>query len=338
MGVGDLAWTRSDDNTLLHPKLLKLEQLGGADDRFLNEAYGFVARCTTWSGAVLEDGFFPVAIARTAAPARWAVLTDALVKARLLKRSRKNGLDGWQVVMDDQLLHVRSKAQVMKDREAQRVLSRVQKISREVRLRDGDQCRYCGKTVAFTGDRRSARKGTYDHVVPQRLGGEESVENIVVACGACNRRKGDRPLPDCDGMTLREPPDDPYYEPETAEWLGVDGPQARAGDEPDTAATPDTAALEARPDDPSRTPQPQRRDPTVPDTAAPAARPGAPSARGQPPPDLDPPTSGTRPGTGRAGSGHTPPPPTKRGRRAPRGARSNNPSRPRDQQPGRPHS
>lgn len=70
-------------------------------------------------------------------------------------------------------------------------------LTRAVKVRDGDHCRYCGLVVNWN-DRRSAGGGTYDHVNPD---GDNSVENIVVACRACNSRKG-RLTPDEAGMAL----------------------------------------------------------------------------------------------------------------------------------------
>lgn len=67
-----------------------------------------------------------------------------------------------------------------------------------VRQRDGDTCRYCGKTVNWN-DRRGADGGTYDHVIPD---GPATVENLVVCCRACNSKKGHR-TPEQAGMILR---------------------------------------------------------------------------------------------------------------------------------------
>jgi hypothetical protein len=43
---------------------------------------------------------------------------------------------------------------------------------------------------------------TLDHVVPRSRGGRTTWENVVTACGRCNREKGDR-TPDEAGMALR---------------------------------------------------------------------------------------------------------------------------------------
>ena len=49
-------------------------------------------------------------------------------------------------------------------------------------LRDGFSCQYCG-----SGDDL-----TFDHVLPRRLGGQTSWQNITTACAPCNMTKGGR--------------------------------------------------------------------------------------------------------------------------------------------------
>ncbi len=49
-------------------------------------------------------------------------------------------------------------------------------------LRDRFVCQYCG----------SPDQLTFDHVVPRRLGGRTSWENVATACAPCNMRKGGR--------------------------------------------------------------------------------------------------------------------------------------------------
>jgi len=52
-------------------------------------------------------------------------------------------------------------------------------------LRDDFTCQYCA-------GRFSPNQLSFDHVIPQSLGGETNFENIVAACHDCNGRKGDR--------------------------------------------------------------------------------------------------------------------------------------------------
>ncbi len=62
-------------------------------------------------------------------------------------------------------------------------------------LRDRFSCQYCG----------SPHHLTFDHVVPRRLGGVTSWENIVTACAPCNMKKGGR-TPKQAKMLLQVPP------------------------------------------------------------------------------------------------------------------------------------
>ena len=66
----------------------------------------------------------------------------------------------------------------------------------EIFRRDNYTCQYCGRRVAHP---------TVDHVVPRRLGGGDSWDNLVTACAACNARKGGRTLEEAHMRLLRPP-------------------------------------------------------------------------------------------------------------------------------------
>jgi 5-methylcytosine-specific restriction endonuclease McrA len=61
-------------------------------------------------------------------------------------------------------------------------------------LRDEFSCQYCG----------SRQDLTFDHVLPRKLGGVTSWENVVAACAPCNLKKGSKTLREA-GMKLRQP-------------------------------------------------------------------------------------------------------------------------------------
>lgn len=61
-------------------------------------------------------------------------------------------------------------------------------------LRDRFQCQYCG----------AAELLTFDHIVPRRLGGRTSWENVTTACAPCNMKKGGR-TPKQAGLRLMSP-------------------------------------------------------------------------------------------------------------------------------------
>ncbi len=69
--------------------------------------------------------------------------------------------------------------------------------------RDNFTCQYCG---------RKAPKDelTIDHIVPRSRGGKSTWGNVVIACMACNARKGDKYLAQC-GLNLRTKPKKPHW-------------------------------------------------------------------------------------------------------------------------------
>lgn len=69
----------------------------------------------------------------------------------------------------------------------------------EIFRRDNYTCQYCGRTGTDL---------TLDHVIPRRLGGKHSWDNLVAACRVCNHRKGGR-MVDSAGMALMNHPKAP---------------------------------------------------------------------------------------------------------------------------------
>ena len=65
--------------------------------------------------------------------------------------------------------------------------------------RDNNTCQYCGATT----------KLTIDHVIPRCRGGEDTWENLVVACSTCNTKKGNTLL-EQTGMKLSRKPRAPH--------------------------------------------------------------------------------------------------------------------------------
>ncbi len=99
----------------------------------------------------------------------------------------------------------------------------VKLTKQEIFRRDGFACQYCG---------RQASRLTLDHVVPRRLGGSHSWDNLVTACPTCNHRKGGRTAEQANMKLLRRPVQPPAsaryifgrYLRENREWIEfVDG-------------------------------------------------------------------------------------------------------------------
>jgi 5-methylcytosine-specific restriction endonuclease McrA len=74
---------------------------------------------------------------------------------------------------------------------------------RNIYIRDQYTCQYCGKHP-------SKEHLTIDHILPRSRGGRSTWENVVLACQACNARKGSR-LPEEAGMKLLKPPRRPHW-------------------------------------------------------------------------------------------------------------------------------
>jgi len=83
---------------------------------------------------------------------------------------------------------------------------RIRLTKREVLRRDNYTCQYCGQHATYL---------TVDHILPRRLGGQHSWENLVAACPSCNHRKGGRTL-DQAQMRLLHLPSEP---PTSAQYL-----------------------------------------------------------------------------------------------------------------------
>lgn len=60
--------------------------------------------------------------------------------------------------------------------------------------RDGGRCRICNEPVRFGGNSVSPfeaiRSGCIDHVFPRSRGGQNSGDNLQLACMSCNSQKG----------------------------------------------------------------------------------------------------------------------------------------------------
>lgn len=83
--------------------------------------------------------------------------------------------------------------------------SRIPYTKRNVLIRDGFRCAYCGSTQG---------KLTVDHVIPRSRGGRDGFENCVACCKTCNNFKGSR-TPREAGMRLSTRP----YQPTISEFL-----------------------------------------------------------------------------------------------------------------------
>ncbi|WP_313813003.1 hypothetical protein [Glutamicibacter sp.] len=222
-----MSWLKLSDVSAEHPVVMRVLELDWADDRLLNELFGWVTKCATRSAAFDRDYIVEVGQAKALAGlSRYKELLAAAVYCGLFEEKefdddkgiRRAGL---KLVEEEDLFHMilKSEKERNKNREAD---NRKPERSGPVRKRDGDECRWCGVIVRFSngagGDQKSARVGTIDHLDPRDLDSSDPTpaERLVVACKTCNSSRKDGATWD---RPLRPVPENPYYSKATADWL-----------------------------------------------------------------------------------------------------------------------
>lgn len=185
-----MAWFEAHDTMARHPKTLKLARLLNMERRY---AVGLLHDLFSWglyaagkngelSGLTAAD----IAQALDYSPKKAGAVVAALVESGYLDQTE----DGYSIHdWYDYAGKLNERREDEKAYKARRYsLYNDMRLIKAVRARDGDFCRYCGKKVNWS-DKRGVDGGTYDHVDPD---GDNSLENIVVACRSCNSKKQDR--------------------------------------------------------------------------------------------------------------------------------------------------
>lgn len=244
-----MPWLKEGDAAANHPIVLAAMEMDDADDRILNECFGWVNRCATQSAAYERDYVITVGTAKLMAGSigRYHALVKAAKFCGYITDTEIT-VDGetrqaFKLVEDNDLFHM-----ILKDERAwtnqRKKDQRNPKLTVPVRLRDGDACRYCGKTVSWS-DRVSGRAGSYDHTRP---GEEATPQTYVVCCKECNGRRSNDP--DSNWKTLAVP-DEPLYGPQTVEFLAGHGvtvqPSYVRPDHQDTTTSSPTPAEDTPP-------------------------------------------------------------------------------------------
>lgn len=194
-----MAWFEAHDTMARHPKTLKLARLLNMERRY---AVGLLHDLFSWGlYAAGKDGALEgltaadIAQALDYPPKKGAAVVLALVAAGYLDETP----DGYAI--HDWYDYAGKLAEHREDEKAYKArkyaLYNDMRLIKAVRARDGDFCRYCGKRVNWN-DRKGVDGGTYDHVDPD---GDNTLENIVVACRSCNSKKKGR-TPEQAGMPL----------------------------------------------------------------------------------------------------------------------------------------
>jgi len=188
-----MPWLRVGDTAADHPVTLAPLEDEAADERTVNELFGFAVRCAVRAAAHETDYVVTVGTARSVAGGRYETLVPAAIRAGYFSWVELEAEDGTtrralKLLEEADLFHM-----ILRD---ERAWTNARKrdtsnptLTAPVRERDGDACRWCGQVVVWSGDRKSGRAGTYDHVRPGQPA--ESPDDLVVACKTCNSARGD---------------------------------------------------------------------------------------------------------------------------------------------------
>lgn len=231
-----MAWVRVGDEALSHPKLMSLYDIEGAEDISIIEMFGFLMALATYSAKHLTDGIIERGAAfRDGERSRVVRLIDAAVAAELLTWVEVDGVRKLRLFTDEEFIHIQPREEVMRRRARSRE-NRDPNKKAAVIFRDGDQCRYCGKIVRWTGP-TGYNLGTLDHVDPDSLG-DASVDGLVVACHECNSSRGHAREAFDAASPLRPVPATPYYGVWSAEFLTRYGYEAAPSVDPGKPVDP----------------------------------------------------------------------------------------------------
>lgn len=231
-----MAWVRVGDEALSHPKLMSLFDVEGAEDISIIEMFGFLMALATYSAKHLTDGIIERGAAfRDGERSRVVRLIDAAVAAELLTWVEVDGAKKLRLFTDEEFIHIQPREEVMRRRARSRE-NRDPNKKAAVIFRDGDQCRYCGKVVRWTGP-KGYNLGTLDHVDPDSLG-DAPVEGLVVACYECNSSRGHAREAFDAASPLRPVPTTPYYGVWSAEFLTRYGYEAAPSVDPGAPVDP----------------------------------------------------------------------------------------------------
>lgn len=205
-------WFRGGDTLTTHPLMIRLLEVCDGDHLLKNEAKGVLADLVSISAAHATDYWVGYGAVSQIAPGREKIVIENLCAAGLLFREEgPEGRPMLRIVDDPTLYHIRLKEEMEIDRRRAKDKQNPELLI-TVRVRDGDQCRWCKKTVDWR-DRRSDRGATYDSLNGHK---ESTPETLVVACRGCNSKRGAGAV-----LDLQDPPtpDEVYYTAASLEFI-----------------------------------------------------------------------------------------------------------------------
>ena len=210
-----MAWLKIDDDWMQHPKVRRATP--EAQLLWFNAAVGSAKLRTDGiveAHLVADYAYYAKAkVARAAASLVAAGLWhDAetireCVSCRDMASRMKSGdfyFHDWRVYQPSKADNADSTSRFRKNRA--RRLATARDLKAGIVLRDRSLCRYCGRLVDETQkDRSQPDAASFDHLDPF---GENTLDNLVLACQPCNSRKNNR-TPEQAGVRLLPVPGAP---------------------------------------------------------------------------------------------------------------------------------
>ena len=238
-----MTWTRGGDSAATDPDLMKVAGYDPEDDRLLNEVAGFVFRCYFQVARHRTDYAVDPGTAMALGGARWRELVSHATRAGLMTPVEIDSVQHWMMKADSGFMHVPTRAELEWAAQRKKDL-RDPRLYVQVRLRDGDNCRWCGILVHWTGPRTN-RSGELDHLNPGEPG---TFETMVVSCAQCNHGRGADVEVWDSKRALRPAPEQPVYGSHTAKVLTNNGWPTTPNHRSDEDTQAPAGAGTARPD------------------------------------------------------------------------------------------
>lgn len=221
-----MPWSKWSDTASDHPSFARLYNLPYWEPSLRRELTGFIFHCATHSAQYFTDYYIEEGIVKREGglepdsagifQQNWERMADAALKVGFFTGLYKNkeGITAYKLIDDpENFVHLirRDEAEWNKGRD--RDLNDTV-LKGKVRVRDGDQCRWCRLVVSFD-TRNTGRAGTYDHVTSMVVA-DGDPSKMVVSCRACNLAKGNGKSWD---KKLLPAPVNPYYSESTVKQL-----------------------------------------------------------------------------------------------------------------------
>lgn len=208
-----MAWLRIGDNVITHPMMSRLLVATGLDHQQKNEAFGVLAQIAAGSAAHLTDGIVEMGSLAQVAPGRERAVLDVLKTAGIAEETKLDDRYVIRLVLnDEEFVHMRRREEVEQDRNRAKD-KRTPGLLAQVRVRDGDICRWCTHSVSWT-NRSGKRAATYDSLTNHK---NSTVDTLVVSCKSCNSRRGNG-----EKLQLAPEPENPIYGQDTVDFVNKD--------------------------------------------------------------------------------------------------------------------